>query len=170
MVDQKLNGLWLEFIGSGRLMGNLNVDAGEWAGFPLALKSHPELVLKDRPIRRWDPEKKAVVPDKYTAPNVEKDFIRELIDYAQARGVECHLLIGYDYFANQLPVVLGIPHNDPSNPEANRVYDVILKEIVERYPNASGVSLCTIGARIPRRVSSSTSSAEPTRRTASFAR
>jgi hypothetical protein len=149
MVDQKLNVLWLEFIGSGRLMGNLNIDAGEWAGFPLTLKSYPEMVLKDRPIRRWDPEKKVVVQDKYTAPNVEKDFVRDLIDYAQARGVECHLLIGYDYFANQFPVVLGIPHNDPSHPEANRVYDIILKEIVERYSNASGVSLCTIEAKNP---------------------
>lgn len=147
MVDQKLNVLWLEFIGSGRLMGNLNINAGEWAGFPLTLKSYPDLILKDRPIRRWDAEKKAVVPDTYTAPNVEKEFVRELIDYAQARGVECHLLIGYDYFANQLPVVMGIPHNDPKHPEANKVYDAILKEIVERYSNASGVSLCTIEAK-----------------------
>ena len=149
MVDQKLNVLWLEFIGSGRLMGNLNIDAGEWAGFPLTLKSYPQLVLKDRPIRRWDGAQKAVVNDTYTAPNVEKDFVRELIDYAQARGVECHLLIGYDYFANQLPLILKIPHNDPSHPEANRVYDIILKEIVERYSNASGVALCTIEAKNP---------------------
>ena len=144
MVDHKFNALWLEFIGSGRLMGNLNMDAGEWIGFPLALKSYPQLVCKDRPIRRWDAAQAKVVPDTYTAPNVKKDFVAELIDYAQARGVKCYLQIGYDYFANQLPVVLKLPANDPTNLEANKVYDVILKEITERYRNASGVVLCTI--------------------------
>lgn len=149
MVDQKLNVLWLEFIGSGRLMGNLNMDAGEWAGFPLELKSFPQLVNKDRPIKRWDEAQQKVVPDTYTAPNVQKEFVAELIDYAQARGVECYLLIGYDYFANQFPVVLNIPANDPAHPEANKAYDTILQEIVERYKNASGVALCTIESKNP---------------------
>lgn len=144
MVDNKLNALWLEFIGSGRLMGNLNMDAGEWVGFPVALKSHPELVAKDRPIRRWDEDQNKIVSDTYTVPNVARDFVRELIDYAQARGVKCYLLIGYDYFANQLPVVLKIPANDPSNRAANKVYDDMLRETTERYSNASGVILQTI--------------------------
>ena len=69
--------------------------------------------------------------------------------YAQARGVKCHLLVGYDYFANQLPVVLKLPANDPTNPEANKVYDTILKEITERYRNASGIVLCTIENKNP---------------------
>ncbi len=144
MVDYKFNVLWLEFIGSGRLMGNLNMEAGEWIGFPVALKSYPQLVCKDRPIRRWDAGQNRIVKDTYTAPNVSREFVRELIDYAQARGVKCHLFIGYDYFANQLPVVLGIPANDPRHAGANKVYDTILKEITERYSNASGVVLCTI--------------------------
>jgi hypothetical protein len=144
MVDHKLNDLWLEFIGSGRLMGNLNMDAGEWIGFPLALKAYPQLVCKDRPIRRWDKTQNRLVQDTYTAPNVKRDFVRELIDYAQARGVKTHLFIGYDYFANQLPVVMGIPANDPRHPQANKVYDTVLKEIAGRYSNASGVVLCTI--------------------------
>jgi len=87
MVDHKFNALWIEFIGSGRLMGNLNMEAGEWIGFPLALKSYPQLVCKDRPIRRWDEAQGKVVPDTYTGPNVKKEFVAELIDYAQARGV-----------------------------------------------------------------------------------
>jgi len=87
MVDHKFNALWIGFIGSGRLMGNLNMEAGEWIGFPLALKSYPQLVCKDRPIRRWDEAQGKVVPDTYTAPNVKKEFVAELIDYAQARGV-----------------------------------------------------------------------------------
>jgi hypothetical protein len=144
MVDYKFNDLWLEFIGSGRLMGNLNVDAGEWIGFPLALQSYPQLVCKDRPIRRWDKAQNRLVKDTYTAPNVTREFVRELIDYAQARGVKTHLFIGYDYFANQLPVVLGVPANDPRNPQANKVYDTVLKEITGRYSNAAGVVLCTI--------------------------
>lgn len=144
MVDHKLNNLWLEFIGSGRLMGNLKMEAGEWIGFPLALKSYPQLVEKDRPIKRWDEAQGKVVQDTYTAPNVKEDFVARLIDYAQARGVKCYLLVGYDYFANQLPVVMGIPANDPRNAKANKVYDDILREIVERYKNASGVVLCTI--------------------------
>ncbi|MSU49522.1 MAG: hypothetical protein EXS37_10620 [Opitutus sp.] len=86
MVDQKFNALWIEFIGSGRLMGNLNIEAGEWIGFPLALKTYPQLVCRDRPIRRWDEAKRQVVSDIYTAPNVEKEFCRELIEYAQAGG------------------------------------------------------------------------------------
>ena len=144
MVDYKFNGLWLEFIGSGRLMGNLNMEAGEWIGFPVALKSYPQLVCKDRPIRRWDTAQNRIVKDTYTAPNVSREFVRELIDYAQARGVKCHLFVGYDYFANQLPVVLKIPANDPTHPGANKVYDAILQEITERYSNASGVVLHTI--------------------------
>lgn len=144
MVDHKFNALWIEFIGSGRLMGNLDPAAGEWIGFPLALKSYPQTVCRDRPIRRWDAAKQQVVADKYTAPNVEKEFCRELIDYAQARGIKCHLLIGYDYFANQLPFVLGVPANDPSHRGANKVYDDILREIVQRYDNASGVCFITI--------------------------
>lgn len=144
MVDHKFNILWIEFIGSGRLMGNLNMEAGEWIGFPVALKSYPQLVAKDRPIRRWDPGQRRIVLDTYTAPNVENEFVGLLIDYAQARGIQCYLFIGYDYFANQLPVVLGIPANDPTHPGANKVYDAILKEITERYENASGVVLCTI--------------------------
>ena len=115
MVDYKLNCLWIEFIGSGRLMGNLKIEEGEWIGFPLALKSYPQLVAKDRPIKRWDDAQGKVVADKYTAPNVTEDFVGRLIDYAQARGVKCYLFVGYDYFANQLPVVLGIPANDPRN-------------------------------------------------------
>ncbi len=144
MVDQKLNAVWLEFIGSGRLMGNLKMEAGEWIGFPLDLKSYPQLVAKDRPIKRWDAEKKAVVQDKYTVPNVKEDFVAELIDYAKARGIKCTLQVGYDYFANQLPVVMGIPANDPRNVAANKVYDDVLREIVQRYPKADGVALCTI--------------------------
>jgi hypothetical protein len=144
MVDHKFNILWIEFIGSGRLMGNLNMDAGEWIGFPLALKSYPQLVCRNRPIRRWDAAQGKIVQDTYTAPNVEREFVGELIDYAQARGIKSYLFIGYDYFANQLPVVLGIPGNDPTNRQANKVYDTILKEITERYRNASGVVMCTI--------------------------
>ena len=144
MVDYKFNSLWLEFIGSGRLMGNLNMEAGEWIGFPLNLKSYPQLVAKNRPIKRWDEAQQKVVADTYTAPNVKDDFVGRLIDYAQARGVKCYLFVGYDYFANQLPVVMGIPANDPRNPKSNKVYDDILKEITERYKNASGVVLCTI--------------------------
>ena len=144
MVDHKFNVLWIEIIGSGRLMGNLDPAKGEWIGFPLDLKSYPELVCRDRPIRRWDEDKGAVVTDTYTAPNVTKDFVRDLIDYAQARGVKCTLLIGYDYFANQLPFTLGVPANDPSHPEANKVYDKILREVVERYDNAQSVCFITI--------------------------
>src|SRR5690606_20736110 len=76
--------------------------------------------------------------------NVEKEFVRELIDYTQARGIKCILLIGYDYFANQIPYVLGVPANDPSHREANKVYDAILREIVQRYDNAQGVCFITI--------------------------
>jgi hypothetical protein len=144
MVDQKLNVLWIEFIGSGRLMGNLNPEIGEWIGFSLDLKCYPQLVCRDRPIRRWDEATQKVVQDKYTAPNVEKEFVRELIDYTQARGIKCILLIGYDYFANQIPFVLGVPANDPSHREANKVYDAILREIVQRYDNAQGVCFITI--------------------------
>lgn len=144
MVDHKLNELWLEFIGSGRLMGNLDMAKGEWIGFPLELQSFPQLVARNRPIRYWDAASNAVVERRYTAPNVEQDFVRELIDYAQARGVKCSLMIGYDYFANQLPFVLGVPANDPSHKGANKIYDQILQEIVSRYRNASGVILITI--------------------------
>jgi len=144
MVDHKFNVLWIEFIGSGRLMGNLDPAKGEWIGFPLDLKSYPDLVCRDRPIRRWDEAKGAVVADTYTAPNVTRDFVRDLIDYAQARGIKCTLLIGYDYFANQLPFTLGVPANDPSHPEANKVYDTILREIVARYDNAQSVCFITI--------------------------
>jgi hypothetical protein len=144
MVDHKFNELWLEFIGSGRLMGNLNPEKGEWIGFPLALKSYPDLIAKDRPIKRWDEKTKQVVDDKYTAPNVRQDFVRDLIDYAQARGIKCVLFIGYDYFANQLPYTLGVPANDPAHRGANQVYDTILREIVEKYSNAQGVIFHTI--------------------------
>ena len=144
LVDHKYNDLWLEFIGSGRLMGNLSMEAGQWIGFPLALRSYPQLVCRDRPIQRWDAGQGRVVPDTYTAPNVKHEFVAQLIDYAQARSVKCRLLIGYDYFANQLPVVLKLPANDPTNVEANKVYDAILQEITARYRNACGVVLCTI--------------------------
>lgn len=144
MVDHKMNEIWFEIIGSGRLMGNLDVDKGEWIGFPVDLKSYPQLVCRDRPIRRWDEKSGRIVDDTYTAPNVKQDFLRELIDYGKARGIRCSLLIGYDYFANQLPVVLGVPANDPMHPGANRIYDTLLKEIVSRYSNASGVILITI--------------------------
>lgn len=144
MVDQKFNELWLEFIGSGRLMGNLDPEKGEWIGFSLPLKSYPQLVARDRPIRRWDEVQQKVVADKYTSPNVRREFVRELIDYAQARGIKCVLLIGYDYFANMLPYTLGVPANDPAHPGANKIYDTILREIVERYNNAQGVAFITI--------------------------
>jgi hypothetical protein len=144
MVDHKFNELWLEVIGSGRLMGNLNPEKGEWIGFPLQLKSYPQLVAKDRPIKRWDEKAGRVVDDKYTAPNVRQDFARDLIDYAQARGVKCVIFIGYDYFANQLPYTLGVPANDPSHRGANKIYDTILKEVVERYSNVQGVIFHTI--------------------------
>ena len=144
MVDHKMNEIWFEIIGSGRLMGNLDMMAGEWIGFPLMLESYPELVAKNRPFRRWDDAQQRVVNDTYTAPNVEKEFMRELIAYGNARGIKCSLIIGYDYFANQLPVVLGVPANDPTHPEASKVYDTLLREIVTRYSNASGVILITI--------------------------
>ena len=143
-VDHKVNEIWFEIIGSGRLMGNLDVEKGEWIGFPVDLKSYPQLVAKDRPIRRWDAAQGRIVEDTYTAPNVRHEFLRELIDYGQARGIKCCLQIGYDYFANQLPVVLGVPANDPTHPGANKVYDTLLKEIVTRYSNASDVILITI--------------------------
>lgn len=144
MVDQKFNEIWLEFIGSGRLMGNLDPEKGEWIGFSLALKSYPDLVARDRPIKRWDEAQQRVVADKFTSPNVRQEFVRELIDYAQARGIKCVLLIGYDYFANMLPYTLGVPANDPSHRGANKIYDKILQEIVERYSNAQGVAFITI--------------------------
>lgn len=144
MVDHKMNSLWLEIIGSGRLMGNLDMDAGEWIGFPVDLKCYPQLVCRDRPLKHWDEAQGKVVTTPYTAPNVRHDFMRELIDYAQARGVKCVLLIGYDYFANQLPVVLGVPGNDPRHKGANEVYDRVLQEVVQRYSNVSGVCLITI--------------------------
>lgn len=148
MVDHKFNELWLEIIGSGRLMGNLNMDKGEWIGFPLELESYPQLVARDRPISRWDDAKQAVVRDTYTAPNVKREFMPALIDYARARGIKCVVFIGYDYFANQLPVVLGVPANDPTNKDANKVYDALLKEIVGRYRNADGVIFHTIENKI----------------------
>jgi hypothetical protein len=144
MVDHKFNEVWFEIIGSGRLMGNLKVDEGEWIGFPLALESYPELVCRDRPIRRWDEATRQVVADRYTAPNVRQDFLRELIDYTQARGMKAVVFVGYDYFANQLPFVLGVPANDPSHPAANKVYDKLLAEIVRKYDNAQGVIFHTI--------------------------
>lgn len=144
MVDHKMNELWLEFIGSGRLMGNLDVDNGEWVGWPLELESYPNLIAKDRPIRRWDESKEKMVEDTYTAPNIRDEFVRELIDYAQERGIECTLVIGYDYFANMMPSELGLPANDPSNLEANKVYDKKFTEIVKRYSNASAVIMITI--------------------------
>ena len=144
MVDHKLNDVWLEFIGSGRLMGNLDMDAGQWVGFPLALQSYPRLVGRDRPDPALGRCAGKVVNDTYTIPNVTHDFVRELIDYAQARGVRCDLAIGWDYFANQLPAVLHLPANDPENLEATKVFDSTLKEIDGRYSNASGVVLVTI--------------------------
>lgn len=144
MVDHKMNEVWFEIIGSGRLMGNLDVEQGEWIGFPVDLKPYPQLVAKNRPFRRWDETLRRVVNDRYTAPNVEREFLHELIDYGKARGVRCSLLIGYDYFANQLPVVLGVPANDPTDKAANRVYDEILREIVASYRNASEIVLITI--------------------------
>jgi hypothetical protein len=150
MVDQKLNELWLEFIGGATLMGTLDIKKGEWIGFPLELKSYPQMVCRDRPIKRWDSALGKVVEDKYTAPNVRQEFVRELIDYAQARGIKCVLMIGYDYFANQISLFLGVPHNDPSHREANKVYDTLLQEIVERYSNAQGVTLITMeNAQVP---------------------
>jgi hypothetical protein len=144
MVDHKLNELWLEFIGSGRLMGNLDPAKGEWIGFSLPLQSYPELVARDRPIQRWDEAQQKVVADKYTSPNVRHEFVRELIDYAQVRGIKCVLLIGYDYFANMLPYTHNVPANDPAHRGANKIYDTILKEIVGRYSNAQGVAFITI--------------------------
>ena len=147
MVDYKLNEVWFEIIGSGRLMGNLNPDKGEWIGYPLDLKSYPQVVGRDRPIRRWDAEQKKIIDDTYTIPNVKKEFARELIDYAKARGIRVMLLIGHDYFSNQFPSVLGVPGNRPDNPKANKVYDAILKEVVTRYDNADGVVTITIESK-----------------------
>ena len=144
MVDYKLNEVWLEIIGSGRLMGNLNPDKGEWIGYPVDLKSYPQVVGRDRPIRRWDEQLKEVVDDTYTMPNVKQEFARELIDYAKSRGIRVMLFIGYDYFSNQFQSVLGVPGNRPDHPEANKVYDGILKEVVSRYDNADGVVIITI--------------------------
>lgn len=144
MVDHKFNEIWFEIIGSGRLMGNLSMEKGEWIGFPMELPSYPQLVCRDRPIRRWDEASGKVVVDTYTAPNVRQEFLRELIDYAQARGLKAVVFVGYDYFANQLPFTLGVPANDPAHPEANKVYDRILGEIVSRYSNAQGVIFHTI--------------------------
>jgi len=144
MVDYKLNEVWFEIIGSGRLMGNLNPNNNEWIGYPVDLKSYPQVVGRDRPIRRWDAEQKKIVNDTYTIPNVQKEFARELIDYAKARGIRVMLFIGYDYFSNQFPSVLGVPANRPDHPGANKVYDVILKELITRYDNADGVVLHTI--------------------------
>jgi len=144
MVDHKFNEIWFEIIGSGRLMGNLSMEKGEWIGFPMELSSYPQIVCRDRPIRRWDEASGKVVADTYTAPNVRQEFLRELIDYAKARGLKAVVFVGYDYFANQLPFTLGVPANDPSHPEANKVYDTILREIVARYDNAQSVCFITI--------------------------
>jgi hypothetical protein len=144
MVDYKLNEVWFEIIGSGRLMGNLDPDKGEWIGYPVDLKSYPQVVGRDRPIQRWDEQQKKVVDDKYTMPNVKKEFARELIDYAKSRGIRALLFIGYDYFSAQFPSVLGVPVGRPDHPGANKVYDDILKEVVTRYDNVDGVVIHTI--------------------------
>lgn len=144
MVDNKFNFIHLEFIGSGQMMGNLDMKKNEWAGFPVDLKCYPNIVCKDRPIRRWDEEKQAVVDDSYTAPNVEKEFVGELIEYCKERSIKTYLFIGYDYFAKQIKVVMDLPHNDPTHLGANKVYDDILREITAKYSNADGVMLCTI--------------------------
>jgi hypothetical protein len=144
MVDHKLNFIFLEFIGSGKLMSNLDMEKNEWCGFPIDLKSYPEMVCKNRPIRRWDTKQQKVIDDYYTAPNVKDEFVGNLIEYAKQRGVRPYLLIGYDYFAKQLPVVLGLPAGDPTHPEANKFYDNVLREITTKYKNSCGVVLCTI--------------------------
>jgi hypothetical protein len=149
MVDRKYSHIFFEIIGSGKLMGNLDMEKNEWIGYPVDLKSYPQLVCRNRPLRHWDTNKNELVQGSYTAPNVQKEFLRELIDYAKARGLNVQLLIGYDYFTKQLQPVLGIPDRAPDNPQSTAFYDRVLEELITRYSNVDGVALITIETMDP---------------------
>jgi len=149
MVDRKYSHIFFEIIGSGKLMGNLDMEKNQWIGYPVDLKSYPQLVCRNRPLRTWDAEKEEQVWIKYTAPNVEDEFLGELIDYAKDRGISPHLQIAQDYFTKQLQPVLGIPDRAPEHPESTAFYDKVLHELVTRYSNVDGIAIITIETKRP---------------------
>jgi hypothetical protein len=141
MSRNKLNVILFEIIFTGGLMGNVKVSATEWAGLPIALEGFEDVTLKNRPFKKWDAEKQEIVTIDYTAPNVEVDFIQELIDYAKLRGMKVLFFIPYNYFASQIRYIRNIPDSCLSDKRANAFFDDFVSKLLTRYENYDGVTL-----------------------------
>jgi hypothetical protein len=141
MSRNKFNVILFEIIFTGGLMGNVKVSATDWAGLPVNLEGFEDLILKNRPFKKWDAEKQEIVTLDYTAPNVEEDFIQELIDYAKFRGMKVIFFVPYNYFAGQAVYIRNIPAYCLSDKRTNAFFDDFLSKLLDRYENYDGVTL-----------------------------
>jgi len=143
MARAKLNFLILEFPGfHGR-------------GYAFPLPKYPKAEFRNRPYRRWDTERRRIVRENYTAPNLEKEFFSEVIAYAHRLGIEVGLFFLHFYFADILeeeyPEMAEGGYFSSyrkkghtycySNPEICDFFEYALDQLVSRYSDADHVIL-----------------------------
>ena len=55
--------------------------------WPFEFPEYPETVLRGLKMRVYDPESDGWITVEYTHPNVEKPFLKELIEYGHKLGI-----------------------------------------------------------------------------------
>jgi len=68
---------------------------GYW---PFPLRNYPKAVLRDVEFTEWDAEKGQPRKVRWTHPNVENDFLPELVEYAHSLGIQVFLTLGLNSF------------------------------------------------------------------------
>lgn len=68
---------------------------GYW---PFEFEQYPETTLKDFPLKIWNDESKNWIEIRYTHPNIVKEFLPELIDYAHRLGIDIFAYIGLNSY------------------------------------------------------------------------
>lgn len=68
---------------------------GYW---PFEFDEYPETVFRDHPIEIWDKENEMFLRIKYSHPNIEKPYLKELIAYAHQFGVKILAYVGLNSY------------------------------------------------------------------------
>lgn len=74
------------------------IDLCMYGYWPFPFPEYPESVLADRPVKTWDEQTGKIVTRRMTHPNVEREFLPEVIRYAQARGIRVNAYIGLNSY------------------------------------------------------------------------
>ncbi len=116
--------------------------------YPFQFEEYPESVFKDVEMKTWVREVGGEMTIRYTHPNVQHEFLQELIRYANARGISVLCYFGLNTFNGGYALAHPESRYHSKNPEKYRQFKYNLcpsRDDTRNYLEASVRKLLRLG-------------------------